>query len=584
MKNIQKKGKMMEKLKQYLFCNRNFISVLGAVLLLVLYLPMLILNSNALYIMHDQLDGEVLTYILNANYLEKDTIDVLFDGVSKTAVTPASLGSVLFYLIFPPLTAFLVNYIFVVVVSYIGMFLCLKELNISIWTCVGISIIYASLPFYSVYGLSVMGQPLLVYAFFMLHRNKSILRASGIIIFFALFSSLVLVGYADLIILTCITVILWIKKSKDKYKFVCGTLLLAGVYLITNYQLIGQIVFQNTKDISHKTEIVANSAPFLDSFFNMFVKGYYHAASKHSVILALAVVVVAIILYKKCFYFPEWFYKVYVLILGLCSLIALFYAFWSYSPVVDIRNKIGGIFAYFQIDRFYWLYPCLWFGLLGVIFYFIENTVKLRWLKKIFSMVILSAVFLNSYLGGPIQANVEKLLLKRNEVAGYETWKGFYSENLFDDIIDYIGEPCSNYKIGSIGLYPSIALYNGLSCIDGYSNNYSVNYKHEFRKIIENELEKNESLKAYYDGWGNRCYLFAAEIPYMYTIHKDSGIVLKNLNLDINALKEMGCDYLLSAVEIDSPNMEDEIELCNVFEDTQSPYSVYLYKIEGCCR
>ncbi|MBM6972177.1 hypothetical protein H6A17_14215, partial [Mordavella massiliensis] len=342
---------------------------------------------------------------------------------------------------------------FVAVISYIGMFLCLKELNISIWMCVGISIIYASLPFYSVYGLSVMGQPLLVYAFFMLHKNKSIFKASGIIIFFALFSSLVLVGYADLIILTCITALLWIKKSKEKYKFASGTLLLAGVYLITNYQLIVQIVFQNTKDISHKTEIVANSAPFLDSFFNMFVKGYYHAASKHSVILVLAVVVIAIILYKRCFCFPEWFYKLFVLLLGLCSLIALFYAFWSCSPIVDIRNKIGGIIAYFQIDRFYWLYPCLWFVLLGLIFYFVENTVKIRWVKRIFSIVILSAVFLNSYFGSPIQANVEKLLLKHNEVAGYETWKEFYSKDLFDKIKAYIGEPCSDYKVGSIGLY-----------------------------------------------------------------------------------------------------------------------------------
>ncbi|MBM6972264.1 hypothetical protein H6A17_14720, partial [Mordavella massiliensis] len=103
--------------------------------------------------------------------------------------------------------------------------------------------------------------------------------------------------------------------------------------------------------------------------------------------------------------------------------------------------------------------------------------------------------------------------------------------------------------------------YNGLSCIDGYSNNYSVSYKHEFRKIIGKELEKNENLKTYYDGWGNRCYLFAAEIPYMYTIHKDSGIVLKNLNLDVSALKELECDYLLSAVEIDSSNMQGEMEL-----------------------
>lgn len=579
MKNIQKKVKVMSKLREYLFYNHNFMLSLGVVLLVVLYLPMLILEDDALFIMHDQLDGEVLTYILSANNWQEDSINVLFDGVSKTALTPASLGSVLFYLIFSPLTAFLVNYMFVAVASYVGMFLCLKELNITTWLCMSISVLYAILPFYSVYGLSVMGQPLLVYAFFMLHRNKSIFKSYGLIVFFGFFSSLVLVGYADLIILMCITVFLWIRKNKDRFKFAGGMFLLMGIYLVTNYQLIGQIVFQNTKDISHKTEMVANSSSFLSSFSDMFVKGYYHAASKHSVILLLAIIIVAIILYKKCFCLPDWFYKAFVLIFGFCFLIALFYAFWSCPLIVDIRNKIGGLFVYFQIDRFYWLYPCLWFGVLGLIFYFIENMVKIRYLKQLFNMLILVAVFMNVYLGGPIKANVEKMLLKNNEVAGYETWARFYSEELFNDIKDYIGKPCSDYKVGSIGLYPSIALYNGLYCIDGYSNNYSVNYKHEFRKVIENELEKNESLKSYYDGWGNRCYLFVAEIPYMYTIHKDSGIILKNIDLNINALKELNCDYLLSAAEIDSPNMEGKIELCKVFENSQSPYSVYLYEI-----
>src|SRR5699024_9806710 len=97
----------------------------------------------------------------------------------------------------------------------------------------------------------------------------------------------------------------------------------------------------------------------------------------------------------------------------------------------------------------------------------------------------------------------------------------------------YIGKETDTYKVGSAGLYPSIALYNGFYCIDGYSNNYSLEYKHEFRKIIENELNKNESLKAYFDDWGNRCYLFSSEIPFQYYFTKDSQVVIRDWDINI---------------------------------------------------
>lgn len=558
--------------------NKPFIA--GIIVVVILYLPLLILNDDALYIMHDQLDGEVLVYILNAKNWSKDIISNLFDGVSKTALTPASVGSLIFYFILPPMPAFLANYMFVAVISYLSLFLCLKRLKINEWWIMGIAIIYAILPFYSVYGLSVMGQPLLIYSFILLYEKRSPLKAYTIIILFGLFSSLVLVGYADLLFLVCITSYLWVKKVDCRYRFAIGTTLLTIVYLMTNYQLLLQILFPNsTLEVSHKTEIVAKSASFLQSFIDMFAKGYYHAASRHSFILLISAFVIAIILYKKYFDLAGWFYKLFVVLFGMSILIAAFYAFWNCAPVVDIRNKLGGVFVYFQVDRFYWLYPCLWFILLGLVLFFVEHTrIRERW-KKIICTFILVGTFLNVYSGGTIKANVDKLIFENDRVDGYETWTRFYSEDLFEKIKEYIGKPCTEYRVGSIGLYPSIALYNGMNCIDGYSNNYDINYKHKFRKIIENELNKNESLRIYFDEWGNRCYLFAAEIPYMYTIQKNSDIVLRDVDFDVDALKMLNCDYLLSAAPIESSHMSERIKYCRKFENEESPYAIYLYQI-----
>ena len=70
---------------------------------------------------------------------------------------------------------------------------------------------------------------------------------------------------------------------------------------------------------------------------------------------------------------------------------------------------------------------------------------------------------------------------------------------------------------------PAVALEAGFYCIDGYSNNYSLEYKHEFRGIIEEELEKCPAMKGYFDDWGSRCYLFTEESQNYYYLAKEAG-------------------------------------------------------------
>ena len=41
--------------------------------------------------------------------------------------------------------------------------------------------------------------------------------------------------------------------------------------------------------------------------------------------------------------------------------IALFYAFCHMTGVVDFKNSVPGFLHYFQIHRFYWLYPADWY-------------------------------------------------------------------------------------------------------------------------------------------------------------------------------------------------------------------------------
>ena len=116
------------------------------------------------------------------------------------------------------------------------------------------------------------------------------------------------------------------------------------------------------------------------------------------------------------------------------------------------------------------------------------------------------------------------------------TYHQFFDEELFSQITEYIKKPKQEYAVACIGLYPAVAQYNGFYCIDGYWNAYPLEYKHEFRKIIESELEKDNDLKNYYDHWGSRCYIFSSELGKEYRYGKNCGKVIQHLDINTETI------------------------------------------------
>ena len=159
----------------------RFFFLTGLIIVLIIYIPLIILGGNVLLTIHDQLDGEVLSYVLTARHFFDNSIPELFDGVLKTAVTPPAPLMVLPYLFFPARVAFQVNYLLVALIAYAGMFFCIKEILNTRWIALCISVIFSILPFYSVYGLSVMGQPMLLYSFILLWKGNKYRKSFGII-------------------------------------------------------------------------------------------------------------------------------------------------------------------------------------------------------------------------------------------------------------------------------------------------------------------------------------------------------------------------------------------------------------------
>lgn len=268
---------------------------------------------------------------------------------------------------------------------------------------------------------------------------------------------------------------------------------------------------------------------------------------------------------------------------------------WNCSFVVDVRKTIGGMVAYFQADRIYWTFPFLWMlvlvwiaeGLLAWLEYTKECIWKQkdrRWVLAAKSMVaycliavILAAEWLLALQDNVLNKNVRLVLFEDYKQI---TWENFYMEDVFDEIDLAIGEDKADKSVVSLGMYPAIALYNGYSCADGYSNNYSLDYKRRFRKIISKELEKNPEARVYFDDWGNRAYMLAQPFGNNAMVAKGQGISYQMPEYDVEAMREMNIGYIFSAAEIEFEEEDAEnYTYLGTFSNDESYFEIWIYKI-----
>ena len=570
----------------------------------------MILGEQAIVTYHDQLDGEVPAYLYQSKYLfsRTDLIPEFLNGATKSTLTAAAPLGILFYKILPPFFAFVAMQIFVMIVAYLGMFaLVLKSTKKAIPAMVT-GLLFAYLPLLSVYGLGMFGIPLLLYALWNLYEDKNRIRNLLFILLFVEMSSLVLVGYACLVLLVIFMIYTWIRdgrqvrkqerkqdgKQDEKRNWVkivsirpgfYGALpLMVIFYLLNNLSLIGQVLGIGNSMVSHKEELVLESASFGDTFKTTFLEGGLHTGDLHKYFLPFIILVLLIgfvkrnrAAKKKEIFAQKSLYIVVLACFLLNFAIALFSGLWHSGFMVALRNIAGGPAVYFQLDRFYWISPGLWYFSFGICLYLLWYDISRFSLVRKAVLILLCCVFgLVILKDSMIKPNLQKLI---NPDYKAISWSDFYASDVLAQVEEFIGQDKEEYRVVSLGICPAAALYNGFYCLDGYSNNYDLAYKQQFRKVIAPELEKSEYLREYYDDWGNRCYLLSAEIPAYYTVEK-GGFYFADLDLDTQVLKNMGCDYIFSAAYIDSAqDLGLTLLREEPFETSNSYYRIFLYQI-----
>lgn len=574
----------------------------GGLFVLLICLPYLLLGEDAVVTYHDQLDGELITYLLNAKYLfqKVDAYPEIMNGITKNGmVSPAPLY-ILLYRFFAPYAGFVCSMFLNKLVSFFFLFLLIRKLTGRRMIAFFTGIWFACLPFYPVYGLCIPGQPMLCYALLLLWeaaeekergKKKEVFGAILMIVFYGTASSLALCGFAILTGIFAFALLMALcGKRKPAMAVLMGGAMLAVTYVACNLSLFVQILpFFDAHFHTHKSETKIMAAPFGELFLSVFLKGedYCNAYAFYLlpvVALALIAGVWRIAVVKK----GRLAEKMLMFTLAGLLLIAFWRSLYQSKGIVELRNASRGVLHDFNFGRFTWLMPFLW-----CMAFAFSCDILLAYLQQRFgeklkgNMLKAATVFLGvlallpacvGVYSGDLKPNIVKIL--RGGDYYMLTWRQFFAEDLFEQADGLIGRPKEEYRVVSLGIYPAAAAYNGFYCLDAYSNNYDLNYKHQFRRVIASQLQKSEYMREWFDEWGNRCYMLLAQFGNYFTCEKKWGVYTDEYEFDLDALKDLGGEYIISAIYLqDSENKGLKLLNEDPIQSQDSWYRLWVYEI-----
>lgn len=527
----------------------------GLLLVFLLYhAPTIFLGPGAFFNAFDSLDSFVVWYRLATQRAYAwappyTIIEPFMGGVPK--FTLVSTFNVYYWLnlLLPTFYAFQFYNIFISAVALIGMWLlCRRHLGINEPASAFLALSFAFTPFLPTWGLSIAGQPLLLFVILNIRKGRpaiwnwlilaafpftSNFQSAGV---FILFAFGVLIGF-DIV------------QKRPAGRLLLAFVVLLAVYLATKIDLI-QNLLGGEGFVSHRTEMrrfPVSLGVCLKIFARYFLLGNVDVAlSLHTFVLLPFVCLVYALHVLRKRELPHGLTTTLAIIVLICLYIAIL----NWEPIVALRNG-SDVLRMFSLERFHIFLQMLWHIAAAQAFLLIIPKYQGRVLAVV-AVAQLAVCFAYQ------PTYYERFVKRFVSIVPYHyifTYEDYYAERMFDNIKAAIEKPENTYRVASIGIPPAVAQYNGLHTIDGYSSNYPLAYKHQFRNIIATELEKNENNRGFFDFWGSQCLIvYDQGLPYFEThMTRDMAVAGRPVTLSYKALRDLKCDYILSAENIRDP-------------------------------
>ncbi|MCR5848480.1 MAG: DUF6044 family protein [Lachnospiraceae bacterium] len=570
--------------------NNIVLITVGCVLCILSMLPFFIMGEDSIISYNDQLDGELLTYILNAKHLFEglDTYSELMNGIPAAGmVSPAPLF-VLLFKVFPPFVCLMIMTLSSRLSGFLSVYFLCRECTRKNLIAFFAGMAFMMMPFYPVYGLCIPGQAFVWLSLILLSKENTRMRymliSYTLIILYAATSSVALVGFGIIIVFAVYAFVLAFRSRVRAFRVAVACILLIVTYTLCNMPLVRQLVGLGYDFVSHKSEVLIVGNTVIEMLKTYILGRDLYTWCAQSIIAVFSVIslIAAFILSsEKKHFFKE--NRAIFNTLGFIAAVIFLIVLYSLPVTVDLRNNAKGVLHDFSFIRISWMLPVAWILLFSqcasaLIDRFKENKKKAL---RIAAYSICIAVSLVIFGVSGFRSDSKTTVMRMIKGKEYKqiSYRQFYSEDLFDKVEEMIGRDRSDFSVISMGLTPASAAYNGFNCLDAYSNNYDVEYKHEFRKIMEKELAKSDYYTSYYDDWGNRCYIYLSAYKtginaYFYNI------TFNDIEIDFSKAGEMGADYVISASPIAGWE-EMGIRLLNE-NPISSPdcwYELYVYEI-----
>lgn len=544
--------------------SQHSLFILGNIIMLIYCAAYVLAGQHVFLNPIDGLDSNMVWYKVllgqQAVFANNEALVEGMIGLQPRLVYPPQFDLILWlYMAFPAYLAFSINFTLIHFVAFLSMYALLKKVLPLIMAnapyfqlelfIVGGALLFGLIPFWTYGGLSSAGLPLIGLSFFAITEKKWIqaLLYSGV---FALYSSLFLVGVFLLVIYLSFVVYELLRKGTRQHVkgHMINIIWMSCIYVLVEYRMFLSIVVSDF--VSHRS--LVNMPSFSWDLSDLFslpllysaLYGQWHAGVLFGLIPIVALLLTSYFLWQKDT--PSHLKRIikwYLIILVLVLLVG--------HPWVEQLIASLPILGMMQWDRFYFLIP--FSATFCFVLLFAYSSLRLKSLTYAYlSLALFCSLY---YIGKDYHWNN----LLRKQLGMYyagSTYTEFYDTETYKSIRqslekDYYG------RIVSLGLEPAKAVFNGIRSADGYLATYQAKSKKDMGKVIQGELQKNESIASYFYGWGNRCYFFNSEIGKNLLQPKD--LILKAMDYDFEKMKSLGITHLISAYEISDQVISDRL-------------------------
>jgi hypothetical protein len=546
-------------------------------------LPRLVLRHHSYLTVHDNLDSDLLYRVIASRdgrmFSSHAIVTELLGGLPRWDYpSPFKLGTLLCWLL-PTFWAYVTLEAIVRAVAVVGMGLLLRDyVPAAREHRLAIAATFGILPYFTIYDLSVAGEPFVAWALLNLWHERRI-RGSLAVCAAYPFASVLWTGAPFFLLLAAMWLATAALRARRLPRYALGGLLVVALgYAAADHAYLAGMArneFVSHRAAWHPKDFEA--ARFLRETSSMFFQGGYHAATLHAPILVAILVIAPLLIMRG--------YRREATVLYAVIVAAAFCALSLQGGMV-----LGKLYALKpslrQVNiRFWWTLPLIWYTGLALIARDWSKTGLRRGALNALLAIQFATAFVVPY-GAPKSAEPE---LRTNYVLLIERLLGrppsaisygeFMSERTFAQIRKHIGADTGRFL--SIGLHPAIAAYNGFDCADGEHDNYPLAYKRRFRKLIDKELRRNGHYRERYETWGSRAYVFVHDFVSRDLDERPPPPPrrLSDLSLNEKALHDLGVKWIVSALRLVGAARPAFLRAEGNYGTRKAGYVLFLYRV-----